>query len=73
MIGLREDQRVKERLVTFLNNATAPCRSWLASDRGLSVTDSLTDTPLSLASQLLQGTAVGFRSGVGSAASKGAG
>ena len=78
MIGLREDQRVKERLVTFLNNAAAPCMSWLASDGGGPVNASQTDTPLSLASrivapQLLQGTAVGFRPGVGSQASKGAG
>ena len=52
MIGLREDQRVKEGLVIFLNNAAAQCGSGLAREGSLPVTDSLTDPPLSRASPL---------------------
>lgn len=43
MIGLREDQRVKERLVNFLNNAAAQCGSGLARENGGSVNDCATD------------------------------
>ena len=32
MIGLREDQQMKARIIDYLNNATASCMSWLASD-----------------------------------------
>lgn len=38
MIGLREDQQMKARIIGYLNNATAPCRRWLASDDGLTDT-----------------------------------
>ena len=73
MIGLREDQQMKARIIDYLNNATAPCRRWLASDDGGPANEPQTDTALSLASQLLQGTAVGFKPVVGSVASKAAG
>ncbi len=32
MIGLREDQQMKARMVTFLTNATVHCRSELARE-----------------------------------------
>ncbi len=73
MIGLREDQQMKARIIDYLNNATASCMSWLASDDGGPVNEPQTDTALSLASQRLQGTAVGFKPVVGSLASKPAG
>ena len=55
MIGLREDQQMKARMIDYLNHATGLCGSWLACDGGLSVDTSLADPPLSQASQLPQG------------------
>ncbi len=73
MIGLREDQQMKARMIDYLNHATGLCGSWLACDGGLSVCTCLADPPLSQASQLPQWAAVSFRQAAGSAASKGAG
>jgi hypothetical protein len=70
MIGLREDQQMKARMVNFLNNAAAHCGSWLACDSGGSETDVLNDTPPSQASQLPQWTVVNVRPVVAYAASK---
>ncbi len=55
MIGLREDQQMKARMVAFLNHATALCGSGLARECGGSVMHVSTDTPLSRASPLPQG------------------
>ncbi len=55
MIGLREDQQIRDRLVNFLNNTTAQCGSGLARECGGSVETSVTDIPLSRASPLPQG------------------
>ncbi len=74
MIGLREDQHMKARMINFLNHATiAECGSWLACDSGGSETELLSDTSLSRASPLPQGRAVGVRPAAASAASKAAG
>ncbi len=73
MIGLREDQQLKVRMVDFLNNATAPCGSGLARDNGGSETDVLNDTPQSRASPLPHWVGVMVRRAAGSAASKAAG
>ena len=35
MIGLREDQQMKARMIDYLNHATGLCGSWLACDGGL--------------------------------------
>jgi len=40
---------------TALESITSPCRSWLASESGMSATLKANDTTSSLASQLLQG------------------
>ena len=55
MIGLREDQQMKARLVNFLNHATGQCGSGLARESGVSVNESVTDRPHSRASPLPQG------------------
>ena len=55
MIGLREDQQMKARMVNFLNNATAQCGSGLAREGGMSATDVSTEPPHSRASPLPQG------------------
>jgi hypothetical protein len=73
MIGLREDQQMKARMIDYLNHAAAHCGSWLACDSGGPDKQLKTDTPPSQASQLPQWAAVSFRQAVGSAASKGAG
>lgn len=73
MIGLREDQQMRARIVDYLNHATGLCGSWLACDGGVSGCASLTDKPLSRASPLLQWVAVSVRPEAGSAASKDAG
>ena len=73
MIGLREDQQMKARMVNFLNHAAAHCGSWLACDGGVSSTTSFPDPPLSQASQLPHWTVVEVRRGAVSAASKAAG
>ena len=83
MIGLREDQQMKARMVDFLNHATGLCGSWLVGsphrcDAGASVCqshrgDAIAGKPGSHTGPIPHWTAVGFRPGVGSAASKGAG
>ena len=78
MIGLREDQQMKARMIDYLNHATGLCGSWLVGsphrcDGGGPGKQVQTDTPLSQVSQLPQCAAVSFRQVVGSAASKGAG
>ena len=73
MIGLREDQRVKEGLVTFLNNATGQCGRGLAPDSGGSDKQMQADTQSSGASPFPHWIAVSFRPEAGSAASKDAG
>jgi len=78
MIGLREDQQMKARMIDYLNHATGLCGSWLACDSGGPVKQVQTDTPLSQrcgdpTSQLPHWSAVGFKPAAGSAASKGAG
>ena len=52
MIGLREDQQVRDGMINFLNNTIAQCGSGLARECGGSETNVLTDTPLSRASPL---------------------
>ncbi len=56
MIGLREDQQIRDRLVNFLNNATAQCGSGLARESGMSVRDVSTEPAHSRASPLPQGS-----------------
>ncbi len=73
MIGLREDQQMKARLINCLNNTIAQCGRWLACDGGVSETDVLDDTPKSRASTLPPGMCMGLRSAAESAASKAAG
>ncbi len=73
MIGLREDQQMKALIIDYLNHAIVHCGSGLAREGGGSVDESVTDRPHSRASPLPHWTAVGFRSGVGSLASKPAG
>jgi hypothetical protein len=78
MIGLREDQQMKARMVTFLNHAAAQCGRGgatirLAPDGGGSETDELNDTPQSGASPLPHWSRVKVRWAAGSAASKAAG
>ena len=73
MIGLREDQQLKNRMVNFLNHAAFQCGRGLAPDSDGSETDVPNDTPQSGASPLPQWTAVSFRWAAGSAALKAAG
>ncbi len=74
MIGLREDQQMREQLITYLNAATAGyCGSGLARDSGWPVSDAPPDTPTSRASPLPQWRKVGVRGAAGSAASTAAG
>ncbi len=73
MIGLREDQQMKVRMVNFLNHTAVQCGRGLAPDSGGSETDVPNDTPQSGASPLPHWTAVRFRWAAGSAASKAAG
>ena len=75
MIGLREDQQMKARMVNFLNDVAGHCGRGLAPSGGGSVIDVSTDSPLSGASRIVapplpHWTPVTFRPGVGSAASK---
>ncbi|HCT08665.1 MAG TPA: hypothetical protein DIW86_25160 [Pseudomonas sp.] len=55
MIGLREDQQMKARMVDYLNHATALCGSGLARESGVPVNASVTEKPHSRASPLPQG------------------
>ncbi len=55
MIGLREDQQMKARMVAFLNHTTALWGSGLARESGVSVDTCITDPPHSRASPLPQG------------------
>ena len=73
MIGLREDQQMKARMVNFLNFSTAHCGRGLAPDGGESATDAVTDTPPSGASPLPHWTAVTVKAVVVFPASKAAG
>ena len=73
MIGLREDQQMKARIVDYLNNATALCGSWLACDSDWSVKDAATDTPSSQASLLPHWREVNIKPVAASPASKAAG
>ncbi len=75
MIGLREDQQMKARMVNFLNDVAGQCGRGgatirLAPDGGGSAIEISTDSPLSGASPLPHLIVVDFRPGVGSAASK---
>ncbi|SDT49278.1 hypothetical protein SAMN04490182_4962 [Pseudomonas cedrina] len=73
MIGLREDQQMKARMIDFLNHAAEHCGSWLACDGGVSSSTSFSDPPLSQASQLPHWTVVEVRPAAASAASKAVG
>ena len=73
MIGLREDQQMKARIVNCLNFATAHCGRGFAPDGGGSATDAVTDTLPSGASPLPQWAAVTVKAVVVFPASKGAG
>ena len=73
MIGLREDQQMKVRMVNFLNYTAVQCGRGLAPDSGGSETDVPNDTPQWGPPPLQIGTAVSFRWAAGSAASKAAG
>ena len=73
MIGLREDQQMKVRMVNFLNHTAAECGRGLAPDCGVSLGTSISEPPLSEASPLPHSAAVSFRWTVGSAASKAVG
>ena len=70
MIGLREDQQMKARMVNFLNDVAGQFGRGLAPDGGGSAIEISTDSPLSGASPLPHLIVVDFRPGVGSAASK---
>ena len=78
MIGLREDQQMKARIVDYLNHAMGLCGSWLACDAGTSVCqsnrgDAIAGKPGSHTSPLPHWFAVDFRPAAGSVASKDAG
>lgn len=73
MIGLREDQQMKARMVNFLNHTAFYGGRGLARDCGGSDTAVVNDTPQSRASPLPQGSRVNVRSAAGSVASKAAG
>jgi hypothetical protein len=73
MIGLREDQQMKARIIDYLNYATGLCGRGLAPDSGTSVTDPVPDRLQSGASPLPHWTVVTVKPGGGFAASKAAG
>ena len=69
MIGLREDQQMKARIIDYLNYATGECGRGLAPDSSGPDKQMQADTPPSGASPLPHWPVLSLKVGVGSAAS----